>query len=950
MTDRKQSRRRGAILTAVGYQKLQAAKAAAEEAANFGERYTKEELTIITGLSRKTISKIFDRSSDPTPVDKQTLVLCFTAFNLVLERDDYTTPDAIELVDLEWLDPLESVALVPQPPPRPHSNIDWGEAPDISVFYGRVSELTTLTTWVNDSRCRLVMILGMGGVGKTALVTKLASQLQPDFAKIVWRSLRNAPPLDTLLPELIQILCPQADILAPNMEISAQILRLLDCLRQERCLLVFDNAEAMIPSRNASETHRREYAAYTELFERIGASSHQSCLLVTSREKPEQIVSLEGAKLPVRTLTISGLNPSDSEALFDAKGLSASAADRKRLCNIYSGNPLALNIVATSIYNLFDGDIQRFLKTEVSIFDGIRQLLDRQFERLSPAEQTVMYSLAIERNWLSLDDLHARIIPTTTKPRLLSTLESLQRRSLIEQSAGKFTQQAVVMEYMTERTIDRVVRELANWDVETGDCLFTLTEHTGRIWAARFSPNGKLLATCSGDGTIRIWDVATWTVLEILTGFRNWFFAIEFSPDSQFLAIGNVGNVVKIWDLSTKQQIHTLSGHSARVATLQFSTDGRLLVTGSGDRSVRLWDTRTWQELYCWQGYSNWIESVVFHPNGTRLLTGSQDGSVAEWDVQSGRILQTFVGHQLGLWSVNYSPDGKIIVSGSADSTVKVWDAEAGQLLQTLSTRQGDVWCVRFSPDGRFIAGTSMDNLGVCVWLATGALLTTLFGHTNLVRSIAFSPNSQLLATGSFDCSWRLWDVGNSQMLGCYTGHDNWIWDLAWSSDGEFIATGSADCTARLWRATTGELLQTFKGHTLGVVAVKFSPNDRYLATGSSDCTIKIWDIETGSLVRTLTGHLVGVGVASADSEASRNENRVLSIDYSLDGQLFVSSSGDETLKLWNAITGECLHTYQVLPPYAGMDITGVTGLTAATIAGLKTLGAIDRFPVLSGC
>jgi NB-ARC domain len=354
MTERNQSRRRGAILTALGYQKLQAARKSVEESANFGDRYTKEELARIAGLSLKTISKIFDRSS-VTPVDKQTLALCFTAFNLVLERDDYVAPDAIDIADSQQHDRLETVAEIPQQPSRPHPNIDWGEAPDISVFYGRVSELSTLTTWVNDSRCRLVMILGMGGVGKTALVTKLAAKLQSDFAKIVWRSLRNAPPLDALVTELIQILCPQAEILAPNLEISVRISQLVDCLRQQRCLVVLDNAEAIIPSQNATETQRREYAAYTELFERVGESSHQSCLLVTSREKPEQIVSLEGEKLPVRTLAISGLNPSDSEALFDAKGLSASAVDRIRLCDLYSGNPLALNIVATSIYNLFDG-------------------------------------------------------------------------------------------------------------------------------------------------------------------------------------------------------------------------------------------------------------------------------------------------------------------------------------------------------------------------------------------------------------------------------------------------------------------------------------------------------------------------------------------------------------------------------------------------------------------
>jgi ABC-type dipeptide/oligopeptide/nickel transport system ATPase subunit len=394
MDERKTSRRRGAILTTVGYQRLQTARRERECSLNFGDRYTREQLSSLTGLSLKTIAKIFDLTTDlalkrSISVDKQTLDVCFTAFDLVLSRGDYFHPE-LGKVDLARCDCLEAAIVVPDRPLR----IDWGEAPDISVFYGRTAELNTLATWINEDRCKLVGIMGMGGIGKTALVTKLTQQLQPHFTKIVWRSLRNAPPLDTLIPKLIGILSDRTQILDPSVDISTQISQLLDYLRQERCLLVLDNAEAIIPSQNTTDGLLPEDPGYAELFGRIGASAHQSCLVLTSREKPAAVVPLEGEKLPVRTLTIAGLNPPESEHLFDAKGL-AITPNRQRLWQIYSGNPLALNIVATAIQDLFDGDIERFLAAQVNIFSDIRQLLDQQFDRLSPAEQQVMYWLAI---------------------------------------------------------------------------------------------------------------------------------------------------------------------------------------------------------------------------------------------------------------------------------------------------------------------------------------------------------------------------------------------------------------------------------------------------------------------------------------------------------------------------------------------------------------------------
>lgn len=449
MTAKTLKRRRGNILTPTGYQKLQAARQECEEQTNFGDRYTIEELSKQMGLAVNTISKILDRQ---VPVDKQTLERCFATFKLVLERNDYHHPDARGIASL-----AENTSL----PVPSDTAVDWGEAPDVAIFYGREQELARLAEWVNIDRTRLVAILGMGGIGKTSLVTKLVLQLQPEFEVIVWRSLRNAPPLEHLLPELIHIFSQQTELVTQTSSISAQISRLLDYFRQFRCLLVLDNVSAILQSGGVAGDYLEGYSSYGQLFQRIGESAHQSCLLLTSREKPRAIVNLEGDTLPVRTIYLgSGLDERDSDRLFDTKGISASTKGRARLLDSSSGNPLALKIVTTSICELFDGDIDRFLETETTVYSGIRQLLDKQFARLSPTEQVVMYWLAIDREWVSLADLHADITPVISKQHLLETVESLGRRSLIEHSEGRFSQQKIIMAYMTQRFIEQVYSEL----------------------------------------------------------------------------------------------------------------------------------------------------------------------------------------------------------------------------------------------------------------------------------------------------------------------------------------------------------------------------------------------------------------------------------------------------------------------------------------------------------
>lgn len=324
--------------------------------------------------------------------------------------------------------------------------IDLGEAPNISVFYGRTAELDILRQQILESRCQLVTLLGIRGIGKTTLAAKLTQQLVgSSFQCVIWRSLdRNPPPpLADILANLITFLSDQQNIDLPE-TVDERISLLLEHLRQHRCLLILDNVESLMQDRSLAGYYRAGYEDYGELFKRVGTERHQSCLLLTSRENPTEMVELEARDFPVYTLSMSGLPEAEAHKLLRAKGLS----DEEHwgtLVEIFQGNPLALQIVSAMIQRSFGGRVATFLKQETITTRQIVDLLDQQFNGLSALEREIMYWLAINHQPLSFAELKESI--ELSGADLLDGIESLLRRSLIKGEAA-FTLEPVIRQYV----------------------------------------------------------------------------------------------------------------------------------------------------------------------------------------------------------------------------------------------------------------------------------------------------------------------------------------------------------------------------------------------------------------------------------------------------------------------------------------------------------------------
>jgi len=353
---------------------------------------------------------------------------------------------------------------------------DWGEAPEFGVFYGRTEELATLEQWIVKDRCRLVTLLGMGGIGKTALAVKLAESIQDQFQYVIWRSLRYAPPVEDILAELIQFLSDQQPTDLPA-GISARLSLLIDCLRKQQCLVVLDNFEAILRDgeshpetlRHRPGTYLEGYEAYGELLDRVGKSPHQSAIAVISREKPREIAAIEGKSQPIRSLQLNGLQEVEAREILKAKDLSGEESWRS-LITLYRGNPLALNIVSTTIRELFNGNVSEFLQQNTLVITGFTDILDQQFKRLSGLEKQIVYWLAIHRQPVLLSQLQSDVLGSVKTSKLIEVLESLGRRSLLEKTTEPsevlFTLPPIVMKYVTNQFVEQVCEQLCEGEIQ----------------------------------------------------------------------------------------------------------------------------------------------------------------------------------------------------------------------------------------------------------------------------------------------------------------------------------------------------------------------------------------------------------------------------------------------------------------------------------------------------
>ncbi|MEG5044247.1 NB-ARC domain-containing protein [Microcoleus sp. B4-C1] len=351
----------------------------------------------------------------------------------------------------------------PQPTAK-QPRIDLDDAPEISTFFDRTSELSTLENWILG-RTRLISILGLSGIGKTALTLQLIPQIQQEFDCIIWRSLHNTPPLQTLQTDIIKFLSQQQETNPPNPPLSrggeeikppspspplskGGLGGVIEYLRSHRCLIILDDVQTIFSSGQLAGNYKPGYENYGAFFKQIIESCHNSCLILLSWEKPREIAALEGHQKNCQTLQLNGLGESARE-IFTEKGL-AESEKWSDLIDLYRGNPLWLNTVAAAIQDLFSGNVSDFLSYDSLVLGDLEYLLHQHFQRLSDSEKQVMSWLANQNKAVEISKKPALL--ELSPSEFLKAVESLRRRSLMEKvekgDRTLFTVQPAIAEYV----------------------------------------------------------------------------------------------------------------------------------------------------------------------------------------------------------------------------------------------------------------------------------------------------------------------------------------------------------------------------------------------------------------------------------------------------------------------------------------------------------------------
>lgn len=443
----------------------------------------------------------------------------------------------------------------------------------------------------------------------------------------------------------------------------------------------------------------------------------------------------------------------------------------------------------------------------------------------------------------------------------------------------------------------------------------------GPLTCMSFSPDNRLLVTCSGTGNTRTWDVATGKNVADLPDHQEEVTNAVFSSDSRFVLEFITDGTIEIWSVETMSSVAVLRGHSGPVFSSSFSPDGKFLFTGGFDRIARIWkwQPESWRTIPVWRNEVAYSRNPAFSDDG-KLVFAKSDSEAYVSKVEGNERL-AFRSYASG-----FSREKKLVAAAANEIRTQVLDAETGEVQLRLNVDPDAVENLEFSKPGHFVLSSSSDGATRVFDARNGQTLVTLEG-----KNATFSPDEKLIATmdssGGQVFNWRS-DKGSEKpvrLKGSFLSDKT-----AFSPKGDLLVTGGLDRQARLWDTATGDLIAAFVSHRETIRSVAFSPDGKLILStdvygvqvcevprkGTQPADLKCLNLQGRTLpmygaafspdsnyIVTAGARFVQVWLASATTERSlavlyREGRSNQSAAFSPDGK-HVASAGSHLLDVW---------------------------------------------------